>query len=64
MSVLDDILAGVAEDLQERMAHTDLDDLKAQAAKQHPALDPMPAFRWSISTRCLRDPMSSRCTSP
>lgn len=45
MSVLDEILAGVAEDLQERMATTSLDDLKAQAAKQDPALDPMPCFR-------------------
>lgn len=45
MSVLDEILAGVAEDLQLRMATTTIDDLKAQAAKQDPALDPMPAFR-------------------
>lgn len=45
MSVLDEILVGVAEDLQERMASTTIDDLKAKAAKQDPALDPMPAFR-------------------
>lgn len=45
MSVLDEILAGAAEDLESRMAKTSLDELKAQAAKQHPALDPMPAFR-------------------
>lgn len=45
MSVLDEILAGVAEDLQIRMATTTIDDLKAQAAKQDPALDPMPVFR-------------------
>lgn len=45
MSVLDEILAGAAEDLQTRMASTTIDDLKAQAAKQDPALDPMPAFR-------------------
>jgi len=45
MSVLDEILAGAAEDLQERMALTTIDDLKALAAKQDPALDPMPAFR-------------------
>ena len=45
MSVLDEILAGVAEDLETRMATTSLDDLKTQAARQHPALDPMPAFR-------------------
>jgi indole-3-glycerol phosphate synthase len=45
MSVLDEILAGVAADLEERMAQTSLDDLKAQADRQNPALDPMPAFR-------------------
>jgi indole-3-glycerol phosphate synthase len=45
MNVLGDILAGVAADLEERMARTPLDDLKAQADRQHPALDPMPAFR-------------------
>ena len=45
MSVLDDILVGVAEDLETRMATTSLDDLKERAARQHPALDPMPAFR-------------------
>jgi indole-3-glycerol phosphate synthase len=45
MSVLDEILAGVAADLEERMARTSLDDLKAQADRQNPALDPMPAFR-------------------
>lgn len=45
MSVLDEILAGAAEDLEARMATTSLDALKAQAARQHPALDPMPAFR-------------------
>jgi indole-3-glycerol phosphate synthase len=45
MSVLDEILAGVAADLEERMARTSLDGLKAQADRQNPALDPMPAFR-------------------
>ena len=45
MSVLDEILAGVAADLEERMAQTPLDDLKTQADRQNPALDPMPAFR-------------------
>lgn len=45
MTVLDDILAGVAEDLAARMAATPLDDVKGQAARQSPALDPMPAFR-------------------
>lgn len=45
MSVLDDILAGAAEDLAERQARVTLDELKRQADKQAPALDPMPAFR-------------------
>jgi indole-3-glycerol phosphate synthase len=45
MSVLDEILAGAAEDLRDRMDTTSLDDLKERAARQHPALDPMPAFR-------------------
>lgn len=45
MSVLDEILAGAGEDLKQRMQTTSLDDLKAQAARQNPALDPLPAFR-------------------
>src|SRR5689334_19542415 len=45
MSVLDEILDGVAADLAERMEQVSLDDLKLQAEKQAPALDPMPAFR-------------------
>ena len=45
MSVLDDILAGAAEDLQRRMEQTSLEDLKQQASRRDPALDPMPAFR-------------------
>ncbi|MFT4187265.1 MAG: indole-3-glycerol phosphate synthase TrpC [Aeromicrobium sp.] len=45
MSVLDEILAGVADDLAERQEATSLDDLKALAARQPEALDPMPAFR-------------------
>ncbi|QGG41147.1 indole-3-glycerol phosphate synthase TrpC [Aeromicrobium yanjiei] len=45
MSVLDEILVGVAEDLETRMAATSLEDLKQQASRQPPALDPMPAFR-------------------
>src|SRR5689334_24083138 len=45
MSVLDEILDGVAADLAERMEQVSLDDLKFQAEKQAPALDPMPAFR-------------------
>ncbi len=45
MSVLDDILAGAAEDLAERQSRISLEQLKEQAAKQLPALDPMPGFR-------------------
>lgn len=45
MTVLNDILAGVAEDLAERQAKVSIDELKDLAAKQPPALDPMPAFR-------------------
>jgi indole-3-glycerol phosphate synthase len=45
MSVLDEILDGVAADLTLRMEQVPLDDLKAQAERQAPALDPMPAFR-------------------
>ena len=45
MSVLDEILEGVAADLAERMEQVPLDDVKRQAERQAPALDPMPAFR-------------------
>jgi len=45
MSVLDDILSGVAQDLAERQSRVSLDQLKEQAAKQPPSFDPMPAFR-------------------
>lgn len=45
MSVLDEILAGVTADLAIRMEQVSLEDLKAQAERQAPALDPMPAFR-------------------
>ncbi|WP_262851940.1 indole-3-glycerol phosphate synthase TrpC [Mumia quercus] len=45
MSVLDDILEGVLEDLEDRMAAVPLDDLKERAKRQDVALDPMPAFR-------------------
>jgi indole-3-glycerol phosphate synthase len=45
MSVLDEILDGVAADLSVRMDEIPLDNLKAQAERQAPALDPMPAFR-------------------
>ena len=45
MSVLGDILSGVREDLDDRMAAVSLDDLKQAATKQDSALDPMPVFR-------------------
>ena len=45
MSVLDDILEGVAADLAVRMEQTSLDELKERAHRQPSALDPMPAFR-------------------
>jgi indole-3-glycerol phosphate synthase len=45
MSVLDEILEGVVADLSLRMEQVPLEDVKAQAERQAPALDPMPAFR-------------------
>lgn len=45
MTVLDEILAGVKTDLERRMAQASLDAVKEQAARQDPALDPMPRFR-------------------
>jgi indole-3-glycerol phosphate synthase len=45
MSVLDDILAGVREDLAERQARVSLDDLKLEAQRKPDAKDPMPVFR-------------------
>lgn len=45
MSVLEEILDGVAADLAVRMEQVPLEDLKAQADRQRPALDPLPAFR-------------------
>jgi indole-3-glycerol phosphate synthase len=45
MSVLDDILAGVREDLAERQARVSLDDLKREAQRKPDAKDPMPVFR-------------------
>jgi len=45
MSVLDEILDGVAADLELRMEQVPLDQVKVQAERQIPALDPMPAFR-------------------
>lgn len=45
MSVLGDILSGVREDLDDRMAALPLEELKRATTKQDPALDPMPVFR-------------------
>src|SRR6476659_1153329 len=45
MSVLDDIVAGVREDLARRQAQTPEADLRARLLDIPPALDPMPAFR-------------------
>ncbi|ONI69557.1 indole-3-glycerol phosphate synthase [Kribbella sp. ALI-6-A] len=45
MTVLDDILAGVREDLAERQALVSLDDLKLEAQRMPDAKDPMPVFR-------------------
>jgi indole-3-glycerol phosphate synthase len=45
MTVLDELIAGVRADLAEREQQVSLDDLKALAARQEPAIDPMPAFR-------------------
>lgn len=45
MTVLDDIIAGVRRDLEERKAATPLDDVIRAAQAAPPALDPMPRFR-------------------
>jgi indole-3-glycerol phosphate synthase len=45
MSVLDDIVAGVREDLARRRTETPESDLRAHLLEVPPALDPMPAFR-------------------
>jgi indole-3-glycerol phosphate synthase len=48
MSVLDDIVAGVREDLLQREARTPVAELRHRIADHvSPALDPMPAFRSS-----------------
>jgi indole-3-glycerol phosphate synthase len=44
MSVLDDIVAGVREDLARRRAQVPETDLRARLLDVPPALDPMPAF--------------------
>ena len=45
MSVLDEIIAGVRADLGARQSLVSIDELKGQAARCDPALDPMPRFR-------------------
>ncbi len=45
MSVLDEIVAGVREDLAERRARRSLDELAAVVATMDAPRDPMPAFR-------------------
>jgi indole-3-glycerol phosphate synthase len=45
MSVLDDIVAGVREDLSRRRAQVSETDLRARLLEVPPALDPMPRFR-------------------
>jgi indole-3-glycerol phosphate synthase len=45
MSVLDDIVAGVREDLSRRRTATSEADLRARILELPPALDPLPAFR-------------------
>ncbi len=45
MAVLDDILAGVRDDLAARQQAVPLEQLKQLAHRQNPALDPMPGYR-------------------
>ena len=45
MTVLDDIIAGVRQDLAERQAAVSLDELKERAAKQPPALNGFDALK-------------------
>ncbi|MFT4293990.1 MAG: indole-3-glycerol phosphate synthase TrpC [Micropruina sp.] len=45
MGVLDEIVAGVREDLADRCARRSLDELAAAVATMGPTRDPMPAFR-------------------
>jgi indole-3-glycerol phosphate synthase len=45
LSVLDGILAGVREDLEQRKAQTPLAELRARAADMPTAIDPLPAFQ-------------------
>lgn len=45
MTVLDEIIVGVREDLQERQRHVSLDELKAKVAEVAPARDALAALR-------------------
>jgi indole-3-glycerol phosphate synthase len=45
MSVLDDIVAGVREDLSRRQAETPEPELRSRVLETPPAIDPVPAFR-------------------
>lgn len=45
MSILDDIVAGVRQDLALRMARVPISELEADVRRVADALDPMPAFR-------------------
>jgi len=45
MSVLDDIIVGVREDLSVRQEQTSIDDLKTIAEKNMKAIDPFPIFK-------------------
>ncbi len=45
MSVLDEIIADVRVDLADRQACVSIDSLKQAAARQDPAIDPMPTYR-------------------
>jgi indole-3-glycerol phosphate synthase len=47
MSVLDGIIAGVVQDLGQRITDTPLSELRSRVADVAPALDPLPTFRES-----------------
>lgn len=50
MSVLDEIITGVREDLAARMAQRPLREVRAALADVDPAIDPMPSFRTAGSS--------------
>lgn len=45
MSVLDEILVGVREDVEQRARRTPVSEVRRRAASARPPLDPLPAFR-------------------